>query len=176
MRHIEKQFLLQTLDHQWRDHLAAMDYLRQGIHLRGYAQKDYRYEYKREAFEMFTAMLGRVKYDTVAMLAKVEVRTQEQIDADEAARRDRLLQTLQAQHAEAQSVLEAGEAAVAADPGAGSAAAPAGRAPRQPAGRDVLVDSLAPFVRGDRKVGRNELCPCGSGKKFKHCHGALAEI
>jgi preprotein translocase subunit SecA len=175
MRHVEKQFLLQTLDHQWRDHLAAMDYLRQGIHLRGYAQKDYRYEYKREAFEMFTAMLGRVKYDTVAMLAKVEVRTQEQIDADEAARRDRLLQTLQAQHAEAQSILEAGEGAVAADPHSAGDAVPAGRALREPAGRDVLADSLAPFVRGDRKVGRNEACPCGSGKKFKHCHGALAE-
>jgi preprotein translocase subunit SecA len=176
MRHVEKQFLLQTLDHQWRDHLAAMDYLRQGIHLRGYAQKDYRYEYKREAFEMFTAMLERVKYDTVAMLAKVEVRTQEQIDADEAARRERLMQTLQAQHAEAHSVLEAGEAEAAAAPAAANAgiAAAGGISPAQRGGRDAMAEALAPFVRGDRKVGRNEPCPCGSGKKFKHCHGALA--
>jgi preprotein translocase subunit SecA len=176
MRHVEKQFLLQTLDHQWRDHLAAMDYLRQGIHLRGYAQKDYRYEYKREAFEMFTAMLERVKYDTVAMLAKVEVRTQEQIDADEAARRERLMQTLQAQHAEAHSVLEAGEAEAAAAPAGANAAIAAGGggSPAQRGGRDAMAEALAPFVRGDRKVGRNEPCPCGSGKKFKHCHGALA--
>ena len=66
MRHVERQIVLQTLDQHWRDHLAAMDYLRQGIHLRGYAQKDYRYEYKREAFELFSAMLDRVKFDTVS--------------------------------------------------------------------------------------------------------------
>jgi preprotein translocase subunit SecA len=165
MRHVEQQFLLQTLDRHWREHLAAMDYLRQGIHLRGYAQKDWRYEFKREAFEMFSAMLGRVKYDTAAMLSKVEVKTQEQVEAEEAARRERLMQQLQAQHAEAHSALQPGE--VAGDTAAADAV--------QRAGRDVMEESMAPFVRGDRKVGRNEPCPCGSGKKFKHCHGALAE-
>ncbi len=75
MRHVEKDVMLRTLDQHWRDHLAAMDYLRQGIHLRGYAQKDYRFEYKREAFELFAAMLDRVKFDTVSVLSKIEVRT-----------------------------------------------------------------------------------------------------
>ncbi|MGA8705914.1 MAG: preprotein translocase subunit SecA, partial [Steroidobacteraceae bacterium] len=113
MRHVERDVVLRTLDQHWRDHLAAMDYLRQGIHLRGYAQKDYRFEYKREAFELFSAMLGRVKFDTVAMLAKIEVRTQEQIDREEAERRERLMRALQAQHAEAQSLLGLPEAAAA---------------------------------------------------------------
>ena len=110
MRHVEKDVVLRTLDQHWRDHLAAMDYLRQGIHLRGYAQKDYRYEYKREAFELFTAMLERVKFDAVSTLSRIEVRTQEQIDREEAERRERLMRALQAQHAEAQSALGAGEA------------------------------------------------------------------
>ena len=105
MRHIERDVVLRTLDQHWREHLAAMDYLRQGIHLRGYAQKDYRFEFKREAFELFSAMLDRVKFDTVSLLAKVEVRTQEQIDREEAERRERLMRALQAQHAEAQSLL-----------------------------------------------------------------------
>ena len=100
MRHVERDVVLRTLDQHWREHLAAMDYLRQGIHLRGYAQKDYRFEYKREAFELFSAMLDRVKFDTVSMLAKIEVRTQEQIDREEAERRERLMRALQAQHAE----------------------------------------------------------------------------
>ncbi len=96
--------MLRTLDQHWREHLAAMDYLRQGIHLRGYAQKDYRFEYKREAFEMFAAMLDRVKFETViAASRKIEVRTQEEIDREEEERRRRLMRALQAQHAEAQS-------------------------------------------------------------------------
>ena len=87
MRHVEKDVMLRMLDQHWRDHLAAMDYLRQGIHLRGYAQKDYRYEYKREAFELFAAMLDRVKFETVSMLSKIEVRTQEEVDREEEERR-----------------------------------------------------------------------------------------
>jgi preprotein translocase subunit SecA len=189
MRHVERQMLLSTLDHQWRDHLAGMDYLRQGIHLRGYAQKDYRYEYKREAFEMFSALLDRVKYEVVSALSRVEVRTQEQVERDEAERRERLMQALQAQHAEAMSPLEA-QAAVDAEPGAmqGSAAPDTGEAllpgstgvggatHRLPPGGAQLggIAADAPFVRGDRKVGRNEPCPCGSGRKYKHCHGTLA--
>ena len=161
MRHVERDVVLRQLDQHWRDHLGAMDYLRQGIHLRGYAQKDYRYEYKREAFELFTALLGRVKYDVAAMMSKVEIRTPEQIDREEAERRERLMRALQLQHAEVPTALAlptpGGDPAAAADPQAVIGAA----------------DPVAPFVRGDRKVGRNEPCPCGSGRKYKQCHGML---
>jgi preprotein translocase subunit SecA len=169
MRHAERDIVLRMLDQHWREHLAAMDYLRQGIHLRGYAQKDYRFEYKREAFELFSAMLGRVKFDSVAMLARAEIRTQEQVEQEETERRERLMRALQAQHAEAQSLL------VVPDPAVPSAAAAPVEAPAlADPGALRPIDSLAPFVRSDRKVGRNEPCPCGSGRKYKHCHGALA--
>jgi preprotein translocase subunit SecA len=171
MRHAERDIVLRMLDQHWREHLAAMDYLRQGIHLRGYAQKDYRFEYKREAFELFSAMLGRVKFDSVAMLARAEIRTQEQIDREEIERRERLMRALQAQHAEAQSLLGVPDPAVPALP---AAAAPVEAAALADPGALRPIDSLAPFVRSDRKVGRNEPCPCGSGRKYKHCHGALA--
>ncbi len=166
MRQVERDILLRTLDQHWREHLAAMDYLRQGIHLRGYAQKDYRYEFKREAFGLFSAMLDRVKHDTASMLSKVEIRSQEEIDREEAEQRERLMRALQAQHAEAQSALAIGASEQVAEDGeaiAGAASSP---------GQRPLA---APFVRDQRKVGRNEPCPCGSGKKFKQCHGALAE-
>jgi preprotein translocase subunit SecA len=168
MRHVEKDIMLRMLDQHWREHLAAMDYLRQGIHLRGYAQKDYRYEYKREAFEMFAAMLDRVKFETVSMLSKVSIRTQEEADREEEERRERLMRALQAQHAEAGSLLTSGGEQADGQPGQ-QPGAPQQFAGAQPQGGD-------PFVRGDRKVGRNELCPCGSGKKFKHCHGALSSV
>ena len=184
MRHIEKDVMLRTLDAHWRDHLAAMDYLRQGIHLRGYAQQDYRTEYKREAFQMFTAMLDRVKFETVTRLMQIEVRTQEEVDREEEERRRRLMRALQAQHAEALSAL-AGGGEMPADPAAVPAAARAammGGGPRahggaEPAGMpQPLPDSQGTFVRGERKIGRNEPCPCGSGKKYKHCHGALSSV
>jgi preprotein translocase subunit SecA len=175
MRHVEKDIMLRTLDQHWRDHLSAMDYLRQGIHLRGYAQKDYRFEYKREAFELFAAMLDRVKFDTVSVLSKIEVRTQEEIDREEELRRERLMRALQAQHAEVQSLLAATDdtgAQGAQEPplaiGAGAGPA-AGMMPPLPA-------EPGTFVRSERKIGRNEPCPCGSGKKFKHCHGALSSV
>ncbi len=165
MRHVEKDVMLRTLDQHWRDHLAAMDYLRQGIHLRGYAQKDYRYEYKREAFELFAAMLDRVKFDTASLLSKIEVRTQEEIDREEERRRERLMQALKAQHVDAQSALTAGGGDGAAEP----------PRPASGGGRTVApAEAHTPMVRAERKVGRNEPCPCGSGKKYKHCHGALA--
>jgi preprotein translocase subunit SecA len=167
MRHIERDVVLRTLDQHWREHLAAMEYLKQGIHLRGYAQKDYRFEFKREAFELFSAMLDRVKFDTVSTLTKIEIRTQEQIDREEAERRERLMKALRAQHAEVQPLLVGGELE----------AAPAAPIPAvgMPGVRPVSAaePAVAPFVRADRKVGRNEPCPCGSGKKYKHCHGAL---
>jgi preprotein translocase subunit SecA len=167
MRQIEREIVLRNLDSHWREHLAAMDYLRQGIHLRGYAQKDYRYEFKREAFELFTAMLGRVKFESAAMLAKVEVRDEAQVEREEAEQRERLMRALQAQHAEAQSLLTAESAAQLAEDGAadiGGVLAPAQDERAAP----------APFVRNVPKVGRNDACPCGSGKKYKQCHGQLA--
>jgi preprotein translocase subunit SecA len=184
MRQVERDVVLRTLDQHWRDHLAAMDYLRQGIHLRGYAQKDYRFEYKREAFELFSAMLDRVKFDTVSVLSKIEVRTQEEIDREEEQRREKLMRALQAQHVEAQSALVGGEAAAAQAnpelPLAGALPFTPG-APSMGGGRDAppLPGSAEPqgtFVRAERKIGRNEPCPCGSGKKFKHCHGALSSV
>jgi preprotein translocase subunit SecA len=172
MRHVEKEIMLRKLDQHWREHLAAMDYLRQGIHLRGYAQKDYRFEFKREAFEMFAGMLERIKYETTSLIATIDVRTQEDIDREEEERRLRLMRALQAQHAEADSALLAGEVPAAAGargvlPGAERHAGPAA-AP--------LAEGPGTFVRGERKVGRNEPCPCGSGKKYKHCHGALSSV
>ena len=165
IRHIEKDVMLRTLDMHWRDHLAAMDYLRQGIHLRGYAQQHYRTEYKREAFGMFSAMLDQVKFETVSTLMQIEVRTQEEVDREEEERRARLMRALQAQHAEA-SVFAGAEAADALFDGEPS---PPGALP----GSD---GPHSPFVRGERKVGRNEPCPCGSGKKYKHCHGQLSNV
>ena len=179
MRHVEKEIMLRMLDQHWREHLAAMDYLRQGIHLRGYAQKDYRFEYKREAFELFAAMLERVKFDTVTVLAKLEVRTQEAIDQEEEERRRRLMRALQAQHAEAHSLLAPGSApadapAARPPPGIGTAA-PAG-APRAAPPPVPSAEPVSTFVRVERKIGRNEPCPCGSGKKYKHCHGVLSSV
>ena len=185
MRHIEKDVMLRTLDAHWRDHLAAMDYLRQGIHLRGYAQQDYRTEYKREAFQMFTAMLDRVKFETVTRLMQIEVRTQEEVDREEEERRRRLMQALQAQHPEMLSAL-AGGAEMPPDAAAPDAIPMAARAamrggPRGHAGDELSAAPLplepqGTFVRGERKIGRNEPCPCGSGKKYKHCHGALSSV
>jgi preprotein translocase subunit SecA len=175
MRHIEKDIMLKVLDQQWRDHLGAMDYLRQGIHLRGYAQKDYRYEYKREAFELFAAMLERIKYDTVTILATldVQVKSPEQIEREEEARRARLNRALQLQHAEAASFAappqpEQAPPQQGAPPGARQAPAmmPSQRQPQQP----------QQPVRAAPKVGRNQPCPCGSGKKFKNCHGVLEGV
>ena len=158
VRHIEKAIMLQQLDTHWRDHLAAMDYLRQGIHLRSYAQKNPKQEYKREAFELFTTMLDRVKHDTVSLLSRMQLRTQADIDAEEEERQRRLARAMQFQHA-------APEQLTAAPPEQGPVAEPQQARTSEP---------VAQFVRETKKVGRNEPCPCGSGKKYKHCHGALA--
>jgi len=146
MRHFEKAVTLQVLDSQWKDHLAAMDYLRQGIHLRGYAQKNPKQEFKREAFEMFSQMLERIKHDVIGILSKVQVQAEADVEAVEEQRR--AAGGMQFEHA-------------AAGPMGAAAAAEDEAAP-------------APFVRKGRKVGRNEPCPCGSGKKYKQCHGKLA--
>jgi preprotein translocase subunit SecA len=171
MRFIEKQIMLQTLDRHWREHLAAMDYMRQGIYLRSYAQKNPKQEYKREAFDLFSAMLDQIKFDTVTMLSKIQIRSQAEIEREELERQQRLARALQMQHAEAVSPIGAGAVenpVPMPPPGAGSP-------PRQaePAETSAIASVAAPFVRQVPKVGRNELCPCGSGKKYKHCHGAL---
>ncbi len=178
MRHIEKDVMLKVLDQQWREHLGAMDYLRQGIHLRGYAQKDYRYEYKREAFELFAAMLERIKSDTVTLLATldVQVKSPEQIEREEEARRQRLNRALQMQHAEAASFAQLGAAGEAPPPQQQpQQPLPAGmrRAPQLPPQQAMPPQQP---VRVAPKVGRNQPCPCGSGKKFKNCHGVLEGV
>ena len=171
MRQIEREVVLRNLDQTWREHLAAMDYLRQGIHLRGYAQKDYRYEFKREAFELFSSMLDRVKHDAASLLARVELRDQAQIEREEAEQRERLMRALQAQHAEV-SALDAPTPEPEPEPLPG----PQGGREQHVFGKQAPPPAppQAPFVRGDRKVGRNEPCPCGSGKKYKQCHGSLS--
>jgi len=152
MRHVEKEVMLMQLDHHWKEHLAGMDYLRQGIHLRGYAQKNPKQEYKREAFEMFGAMLDLIKHDTISILSRVRIQSQEDVERMEAQRR--AAQAMEFRHAEASALGQQ-----KASGGQGGSTAPAAAA--------------APFVRSAKKVGRNEPCPCGSGKKYKQCHGRL---
>ncbi|MFP1835887.1 preprotein translocase subunit SecA [Lonsdalea quercina] len=140
MRNFEKGVMLQTLDSLWKEHLAAMDYLRQGIHLRGYAQKDPKQEYKRESFSMFAAMLEALKYEVISTLSKVQVRMPEEIEALEQQRREeaeRLASQQQLSH----------QSEATAEPSAGGSS--------------------------ERKIGRNDPCPCGSGKKYKQCHGRI---
>jgi preprotein translocase subunit SecA len=163
MRYIEKEVMLRTLDQQWREHLAAMDYMRQGISLRSYAQKDPKQEYKREAFELFSAMLGRIKFDTLTTVSKIQVRSQAEVEREELERQQRLARALRAQHAEAVSPIQvsAGES----EPSAGGNVME----------MEPRATPAAPFVRQMPKVGRNEPCPCGSGRKYKHCHGALQQ-
>lgn len=148
MRRFEKQVLLQVLDHQWKEHLAAMDYLRQGIHLRGYAQKNPKQEYKREAFELFTSMLDQIKRESVRVLTAVQVPSKEEIEAQEEARRQQAVEQLakaQATHDETTAVADSSD--------------------------QEMSDRPMPAV--SHKVGRNEPCPCGSGKKYKQCHGRI---
>ena len=148
LRHFEKAVMLKVLDEQWKEHLGIMDHLRQGIHLRGYAQKNPKQEYKREAFELFAQMLERMKREVVEILSKVQVRAEEDVAAVEEQRRSNA--PVSYRHDEAQVATA-------------------------PEGPEVGEQSEhQPFVRDGRKVGRNEPCPCGSGKKYKQCHGRLA--
>jgi len=142
----ERTLMLQTLDKHWREHLAALDYLRQGIHLRGYAQKNPKQEYKREAFELFSDMLDRIKHEVVQYVLTIEVRTQQDVAAVEEAP---AMSNVQYQHADYDEAI----AAVA-------------EAPR-------VAAAPPPFTRAGQKVGRNDPCPCGSGKKYKYCHGRI---
>ena len=138
----EKSVILQSMDNHWREHLAAMDYLRQGIHLRGYAQKDPKQEYKREAFTLFSGMLDNLKYDIIRLLGSVEVKTENDVGAVEEQRRAEQTKKMQYIHAD-----------------------------------EAKLDDenvVTTFKRDEKKVGRNDPCTCGSGKKFKSCHGRLA--
>jgi preprotein translocase subunit SecA len=165
MRHLEKAVMLQVVDGHWKEHLAAMDHLRQGIHLRGYAQKNPKQEYKREAFEMFARMLEGIKHEVIAFLSRAQIRAEADVEAMEQRRRPQT--RMQFQHAPAANPLQAGEPTPA--PGA-----EASRAPGTPAAGPAGSEQKKPFVREGPKIGRNEPCPCGSGKKYKQCHGRLA--
>ncbi len=163
MRQLEKHLMLNVLDQTWKDHLARMDYLRQGIHLRGYAQKQPKQEYKRESFELFTELLDRVKREVTQLLARVRIRSEEEVEQMEAADRQRQLamaSNMQFQHPDM-----ADESVGAASAAMPVGAAPVGAAP---------VGAASAATREGPKIGRNEPCPCGSGKKYKQCHGQLA--
>jgi preprotein translocase subunit SecA len=155
MRQLEKAVMLQTLDTQWKDHLAAMDYLRQGIHLRGYAQKNPKQEYKREAFEMFSAMLDSIKSEVVGSLAKLQLAGE--TGTVPPGPTERQPPEFEFKHEEFHGL------GAPAEPEPAMAGAPEA-APQE---------RQQPYVRDQRKVGRNEPCPCGSGKKYKHCHGRV---
>ncbi len=148
-RQLEKQVMLEVLDRHWKEHLANMDHLRQGIHLRGYAQKNPKQEYKREAFELFQQMLNSVQHEVIRILSTMELRSQAEVDALE---QQRMMQAVEQKmdftHGESESLLADDDAP-------------------EPA------QAATPYVREERKVGRNEPCFCGSGKKNKHCHGKL---
>ena len=144
MRNFEKAVMLQVLDAQWKDHLAAMDHLREGIHLRGYAQQDPKQEYKREAFELFSSMLDRIKREVISLVTRVEVREPDDVALLEAQR-----QHPGQMHFEHPSVQS------------------------EPDDQEVAVAAQQPVVRTQPKIGRNDPCPCGSGKKYKQCHGKL---
>ena len=147
MREVEKSVMLQTLDQQWKEHLAAMDHLRQGIHLRGYAQKNPTQEYKRESFELFKEMLNGIKYDLISTLAKLEIVTKEQVALQQ---QQMAMPSMTYQHATFDNL-----------PNMAASQA------QQQMPMETAVEHAEP------KVGRNDPCPCGSGKKYKQCHGRL---
>ncbi len=165
MRSLEKEIMLRQLDLHWKEHLAAMDYLRQGINLRAYAQKNPKQEYKREAFEMFSALLERVKRDAISILSRIQIRDPEDATIE---RKPRDASELRFQHAEASALGQQPQAAGAGGP-RGLPGLPGGQG--RPGPPPSNPEPAVPFVREQPKVGRNEPCPCGSGKKYKHCHG-----
>ena len=154
LRTFEKQILLRVLDDLWKDHLQTMDHLRHGIHLRGYAQKNPKQEYKRESFTLFQELLASIKRDTIRVLSHVQVRREDPAEEEARLRHEaeELAKRMQFQHAEAPSMV----------------------APEAELAEEGDVVSVAEPVRNEPKVGRNEACPCGSGKKYKHCHGQIS--
>ena len=171
MRVIEKQIMLQILDQRWKEHLASMDYLRQSIHLRAYAQKQPKQEYKRESFELFQELLYNIKLDVVKLLSRVQIEAPSAVEQAERRRREEAEKRMRFSH-QAASALEA--PAQSRSDGAGQSAAGAAPSGRAASSNQAAAAKAAPFVRGERKVGRNEPCPCGSGRKYKQCHGKVA--
>ncbi|MCK5002622.1 MAG: SEC-C domain-containing protein, partial [Gammaproteobacteria bacterium] len=147
IRNYEKYVLLNVLDRIWKEHLAAMDYLRQSIGLRGYAQKNPKQEYKRESFEMFSEMLDKIKHEAISILSKVKIQAHDEVENIE-ERGHAQTENINYQHDQVDGMHQ-----------------------DQPSESEASAEQ--PFVRGERKVGRNEPCWCGSGKKFKQCHGKL---
>jgi preprotein translocase subunit SecA len=178
MRNFEKQIMLQILDQLWKEHLASMDHLRQGIHLRAYAQKNPKQEYKRESFELFEEMLASFKSQVVSILSKVQIREEdsellEQQRREQAERQEQQARAIHNQMAPMAPMAPQGNVAGGSAPAALAGRQPKpGQPPAEPQSEGNQASSQ-PFVRGERKVGRNEPCPCGSGKKFKQCHGKL---
>ncbi|WP_343350884.1 preprotein translocase subunit SecA [Pseudomonas sediminis] len=152
LRTFEKQILLRVLDDLWKDHLSTMDHLRHGIHLRGYAQKNPKQEYKRESFALFQELLESIKRDAIRVLSHVQVRREDPAEEEARLRREAeaMAERMQFQHAEASAL-----------------------AAEENDGEEGDVAMAAAPVRAEQKVGRNEPCPCGSGKKYKHCHGQI---
>ena len=146
MRMVEKEIMLKQLDIHWKEHLAAMDYLRQGIGLRGYAQKNPKQEYKQEAFMMFSEMLDQVKHDTISMLARIRIQNEQDIQRMEEQRRAE--QSMDFNKSENNSFLKQSD-------------------------NNAKKNNNSPYIRSGKKVGRNDPCPCGSGKKYKQCCGKL---
>jgi preprotein translocase subunit SecA len=166
MRKIEKQIMLQVLDTLWKEHLATMDHLRQGIHLRAYAQKNPKQEYKRESFALFEQLLSGLKYEVIKFLSHVRIQHEDEAALIERRRREAAeRERLAFEHAQATAM--AAEAAGAEAAVAGSDIAPGAAAAGGPAPTPRTV------VREQPKVGRNEPCPCGSGRKYKQCCGKL---
>lgn len=147
MHHYERAVMLQSLDSHWREHLAALDHLRQGIHLRGYAQKNPKQEYKREAFELFTTMLEEIKNEVTKILLTVQIQSEQQVEA--VTETLKAPENVQFHHADYQEALE------------------------EDVANEMSGKGAQPFVRQNDKVGRNQPCPCGSGKKYKQCHGKI---
>ena len=161
MRTLEKDVMLQMLDNKWKEHLASMDYLRQSVGLRGYAQKNPKQEYKREAFDMFQQMLEDIKLDTITFLARVEFKSAQEAAPIDLKNQETALEDMQLQHAQADNMLQT--------PAESEQQADSARAPQsQPRAAPM------PLTRSGKKVGRNDPCPCGSGKKYKQCCGKLS--
>ncbi|MEI7447640.1 MAG: SEC-C metal-binding domain-containing protein, partial [Burkholderiales bacterium] len=159
----ERSIMLQSIDQRWREHLSALDHLRQGIHLRGYAQKNPKQEYKREAFELFESMLQTIRSEVVKILMNVRIQSAEEAQQVE----EQVEQRAEASYGQASYTHSEFSAAPDADPEAVALAVQ--EAPTAPDD-----DKAQPFQRFGTKVGRNDPCPCGSGKKYKQCHGRLA--
>lgn len=150
MNRLQRDMMLQVLDTQWKEHLAAMDYLRQGIGLRGYAQRNPKQEYKKEAFAMFQSLLERIKHDVIKYLLRIQLRSPEEVEALQPKKKAPAESDMEFQHENPDSALEAGAEE-----------------------REPVASGDTPYRREGPKLGRNEPCWCGSGKKYKQCHGKL---